>query len=298
MRVDRFKMSLVLITVGLRLGDVASAQSVLYVEDDAPPGGNGTSWATAFTYLQDALATATPGDEIRVAGGTYTPDRDEAGRQTPGYRGSAFVLINGLAVRGGYRGCPGGDCNSGDPNDRALVSFKSIMSGDLLGNDNEVALPDVFLDDPSRDDNSNHVVGALYLDGTAVLDGFTITAGNADGLDSPDSMGGGMYNTSGSPTVTNCIFSRNAAYWGGGGMANTEGSPTVTNCIFRRNYAEIGGGGMYNERNSSPTVVNCVFTGNATGFPGWGGGGMHNAFRSNPTVTNCTFSRNVAPLWW
>ena len=34
------------------------ADSVLYVDDDAPPGGNGTNWESAYRFLQDALAHA------------------------------------------------------------------------------------------------------------------------------------------------------------------------------------------------------------------------------------------------
>ncbi len=62
-----------------------------------------------------------------------------------------------------------------------------------------------------------------------VLDGFTITGGNA-------TTGGGMHNDNSSPTVTNCTFSGNTAtgqFSSGGGMSNFEGgSPTVTNCIL------------------------------------------------------------------
>ena len=30
--------------------------SVVYVDDDAPPAGDGQTWATAYRFLQDALA--------------------------------------------------------------------------------------------------------------------------------------------------------------------------------------------------------------------------------------------------
>ena len=33
----------------------AEAGITLYVDDDAPPGGDGLSWSTAYCYLQDAL---------------------------------------------------------------------------------------------------------------------------------------------------------------------------------------------------------------------------------------------------
>ena len=50
-----------------------------YVDDDAPAGGDGKTWATAYRYLQDALAEAYDTNhvitEIRVAKGTYKPDQ-------------------------------------------------------------------------------------------------------------------------------------------------------------------------------------------------------------------------------
>ena len=57
---------------------VATAGTILYVDDDADPGGDGSSWGMAYEFLQDALANAGGVSEIRVAQGTYKPDRDEA----------------------------------------------------------------------------------------------------------------------------------------------------------------------------------------------------------------------------
>ena len=135
-----------------------------------------------------------------------------------------------------------------------------------------------------------HVVQCVSGEGSdTILDGFTITGGNANGA-AADNAGGGMLNSGSSPTVTNCVFSGNTAVVGGG-MYNTGGSaPTVTNCTFSGNTALVGGG-MANS-GSSPTVTNCTFSGNmaTTGS----GGGMHNTSGSNPTVTNCSFSGNTA----
>jgi len=49
------------------------------------------------------------------------------------------------------------------------------------------------------------------IDNTAVLDGFTISGGNADGL----GFGGGMLIDGGSPTLSNDIFDSNSAGYGG-----------------------------------------------------------------------------------
>ena len=145
-----------------------------------------------------------------------------------------------------------------------------------------------------------------------ILDGFTITGGNA-------TLGGGMRNVGSSPTVTNCTFTGNQACpiaGGGGGMANINSSPTVTNCTFIDNLAGLFGGGMVN-LNSSPTVTNCTFTGNWSNHGGGAmtngsgsavvtdctftgntaltnGGGMQNGSLSSTIVTNCTFSGNTA----
>lgn len=43
----------------------------LHVDDDAPPGGDGSSWANAFQTLQEALDQSAPDQEIWVAGGSY-----------------------------------------------------------------------------------------------------------------------------------------------------------------------------------------------------------------------------------
>jgi len=44
-----------------------------YVDFDAPgPDHDGTSWATAYLTVQDAIAAATDGDEVWVAKGVYT----------------------------------------------------------------------------------------------------------------------------------------------------------------------------------------------------------------------------------
>ena len=55
-----------------------AAATPIYVDGDAPGGGDGASWATAFTHLQDALAVVTSGDEIRVAREPTRPTKMKA----------------------------------------------------------------------------------------------------------------------------------------------------------------------------------------------------------------------------
>ncbi len=115
-----------------------------------------------------------------------------------------------------------------------------------------------------------------------VLDGFTITGGNAY-------RGGGMRNMDSSPTVTNCTFIGNEAIYGGG-MGNSSSSPTVTNCVFTENSAVEDGGGMHNRQDSHPMLIDCTFTNNLANF---NGAGVFSVFSCSPTVVNCRFEGNM-----
>ena len=255
---------------------------VIYVDRDAVGANDGGNWGDAFVNLYDALGEAVWGDEIRVAEGTYLPD-------TTGFanaRDAAFALVNGVTVRGGYAGY-----GAVDPDERDIGLYETILSGDLLGNDDPATPVEELLSDPNRADNCYHV---FYhpgggLDPSAVLDGFTIIGGNANGGLSYSDYGGGMYNRADSnPTVSNCTFSGHSAAMKGGGMFNVVSSPVVTGCTFIGNSANHGGG-MY-ASSSNMTVTNCVFSTNLSILAG---GGMHN-MESNSTVSNCSFIGNSA----
>jgi len=260
---------------------------IIYVDVDAIGANDGSSWADAYNYLQDALAHANTNpwvDEIWVVKGIYKPDRDKAYPAGTRDRTATFQLINGVAIYGGFPS-GGGRWAQRDPD-----VYKSILSGDLAGDDVQVADPSDLLDEPTRAENSYHVVTGSGTDTTAVLDGFTITGGNANKDWDGEYCGGGMCNNSGSPTVRDCTFKGNSAGSEGGGMYNSSGSPMVIDCTFSGNWSGWGGGGMHNYYYASPMVANCTFSGNSSG---WAGGGIFND-RSSPAVTNCMFSGNSA----
>ncbi len=112
---------------------IVHAQTVIFVDDNAQLGGDGTSWDMAYAFLQDALATAQDGYHIRVADGLYKPDADEAGVVSPGDREATFWLRSNVAILGGYRGCPGTDCTAADADTRDYEKYKTVLTGDLNG---------------------------------------------------------------------------------------------------------------------------------------------------------------------
>jgi len=235
---------------------------VLYVDDDAPAGGNGLTWATAYNNIQEAMGNICGATEIRVAGGTYHPGTT---------RYSTFHLVSEVALVGGYRGLAGG----GDPDDRNVDGFETILSG-------EIGTPEPY-------DNCFRVVTGSGADATAALNGFTVTAGYAFG--SPLDCGAGMFNQNGSPMVIDCTFSGNASARGGAGMYNYYYSdPIVIDCVFTGNTGGDLGGGMHSYYYSDPTLVNCVFRGNSAAE----GGATQNHTFCNPILINCTFQGNSA----
>lgn len=233
-----------------------------------------------FATIQKALSVAQSGDEIRVAEGVYYPD--EGPGQTNDDRYATFLLQAGVALMGGY---------SPTFDERNWETYVTILSGDLDQNDinadsNSVA--ETWNDIVGN--NAYHVVTSSGVSETAVLDGFTITAGKAEGYQSD---GAGMYNYYGSPTLMNIVFSGNRSYYYGGGMCNVYSSPRLSNAVFTGNAAENYGGGILNNF-SSPTLEHVVFSGN-TAFS-WSGGGISNLNDSNPTLAHVIFSGNTAAI--
>jgi predicted outer membrane repeat protein len=304
---------LVILALLAGLGAAATAMAkTIFVDADANGLNDGTSWKNAYNYLQDALtdsnSTAKP-VEVRVAGGAYRPDEDTLHPGGTGDRQATFQLLNGVNIKGGYAGLDQPDL----PDDRNVDKYKSILNGDLDGNDSQWEYFEWqnlfdFTSDPNRADNSYHVVTGSGTDSSAILNGFTITAGHANNQDPCNTHieGSGMLNYFGSPTIIDCTFYRNSVRSEegnysprGGGMFNSNSNPALRNCKFIENFVFGGntfscGGGICNI-NSNPTLTNCLFRNNiAEGYDSeYSGGAIYN-YQSSPALTDCSFIDNWA----
>jgi len=254
-----------------------AAQRIVYVDDDAIGTGDGRSWATAYRFLQDALADAEAvGEpiEIRVAQGIYKPDRDRRNPEGGRDRDVLFRIDSGMSLLGGYAGI-GAD----DPNRRDSETYQTVLSGDLLGNDAEVTDAAMMKDDPTRADNSS--VMHIYGDGSR-LDGCIITGGC--------NRSGALQAGNGS-TVSDCTFCANCGdddfpSCTGAVRAVPKQAPAVfERCKFIRNAGEEGGA----VQGSNFVLDHCVFTKNYS----WGCGGAATLTRA-ATLTDCTFTENRA----
>ncbi|UCC29872.1 MAG: right-handed parallel beta-helix repeat-containing protein [Phycisphaerales bacterium] len=135
-------------------------------------------------------------------------------------------------------------------------------------------------------DNSRNVVTGSDTDATAVLDGFTVTSGNADVAYSD--RGGGITSDSGAFTVRNCVFADNFADKGGA-VSLWASTPTLVNCVWRGNTAHRGGGGIFMYR-TDVAMTNCKFIANKSYLFG----GAMNTSGSDSTLINCMFFGNTA----
>jgi hypothetical protein len=315
---DRHSAGLIANLAALAMAAQVHAQTkVLYVDDDAPLGGNGTSWSAAYRHLQSAFseaATLSSPDaprevEIRIAQGVYRPDEGTLDKN------KYFELPDGVAsgltlsVLGAF-----GGLGSATPDHRDLTSFVSVLSGDLLGNDTA--------DQATWADNSQRI---LYGDSQAslTLDGLVISGSRRwPALDiavthaTPylhdvvisrctiennigESTAFSLYGLGGSWSVpvrvedctirdnrNNDLSSGNT----GSGMNVIGGNVRVARTLFENNRTLVNGGAVC-ARFSWIEFADCIFTANSAALDG---SALYLLTHNYPaaTVERCTFFAN------
>jgi len=91
----------------------------------------------------------------------------------------------------------------------------------------------------------------------SIVQGFTITGG-AGTL-----HGGGIFISSASPTIRNCIITGNEGYDGAGIFMNDTANPRITDCIISNNVASNVGGGICCLSSSTPRIRFNIISGNS-----------------------------------
>jgi predicted outer membrane repeat protein len=289
-------IALVVAAFALLSGAGPAGAALCFVDGNAA-GGSGGSWNDAYKDLQSALANVGC-SEIWVAKFVYRPSTSNVS--------VSFNIRPGAAVYGGFAG------TEAQREQRSPAANLTVLSGDIDGNDCggsgcangvDTAVAQI------AGGNSRHVVvmdgtGTSPVSASTVLDGFTITAGDAVA-----DSGGGLYchgegaGKACSPMLAHLVFSGNRAANIGGALFNLAepggvSSPQLSDVTFRGNAALQFGGAIYNDGaaggTSSPVLANVTFEGNNASL--WGGAMFNdgNAGTSSPTLSNVTFSDNYA----
>ncbi|MDR1722885.1 MAG: InlB B-repeat-containing protein [Tannerella sp.] len=216
------------------------ANSGYFVDANAPAGGDGSSWGSAFSSLQDALNVATKGDYIWVTAGTYSP--------APG---TSFTLPSDLIeVYGGFSGAE----TSLDQRD--IVNNRTVLQGNgasvILNNGINDVRWDGFTIEGGESSNGGGVQNI----------GSTVVIANCIIRDNTAVNGGGVAASGGSVSVYNTEISGNTASSLGGGMYYSDGATGVmTNITVAGNL----GGGIATSGSASPLFRNSIIADNRGG---------------------------------
>lgn len=263
------------------------SQTRRYVKSDGT--GDGSSWEQASGDLQAMINASHAGDVVWVATGVYKPT-------TTTDRTISFSLKDSVAIYGGFTG------NERTLSERLAINFiaqaNSILSGDI-------GVPNVDGDNSFQVFNQNR-----SLSRKTILDGFVITAGNANVLNGFD-KGGAVRLTIRDhdiyePVFRNCFFTGNQAVNYGGVIGfsfelnkpESKHSVLFENCRFDNNSAEKGGaiGGRIWNGICEIQFINCEFTDNSASY----GGAMFFDIKYGcnllQSFNKCVFKNNIASV--
>ncbi len=238
-------------------------ECTIFVSDASGDNSNaGLSWNDALKTVNRGISRAAiriDNEDLEhcsvwVREGVYVPGSA---------RTDSFELQPHVHIFGGFAGF------ESSRNERDWEEYRTILSGELA----------------TDGDNAYQVV--MGAD-EAVLDGFTVTDGVADG---GENQGGGIVNDSVSPEVRNTHFYNNLASRGGAAHNLGDSRPVFVNVMFSHNAAENRGGAIYNEDKSRPELRNVIVLENDSGQFG---GGVYSVGDSKPLLTNVAFKDNTA----
>lgn len=291
----------------------------IYVNQAATGNGSGSSWTNGYVTLDAALQSITTGiTEIRVAQGTYKPNT--SGLANP--RKATFSIPPSAQIYGGFNGT---ETTLSERNPTLNVT---TLNGDLIGNDNNT----IAHTNSARNDNAYHVVSLLGNSTSILIDGFTISGGNANGsLDYTlannsfdDTRAGAIYvSTKNSSNiycdVKNCILEKNTGsdvgvYATVSVLSANSINVNFDKCIIRNNQSSGGFSNMFfygfsnstNTRTAQSRISNCLFHNNVSNYASGGQGSSCITTYQDATaggsystvsvlITNCTFTNNTGP---
>lgn len=280
----------------------ALAGVIYYVAPNGNDSFDGLSWPMAKRTITAALILAQPGDEVRVAQGTYNEN---------------ITLLPGQSIKGGYAGAPP------DPDARDFLMYPTIING---GHNGQPCI--TILTGSGRD---TLVDGFVIMNGFApngagilIKDGASPTiSNNTIQQNHATALGGGIYCGEGSgPLIElnmlkgnlaasgggiycardctaeirlNTIDNNQAISGNGGGIACVDCNPQIRQNTFCGNMATAGSGGAIHCDTASPAIDNnnigqCP-TGNMAGLDG---GGIACVDNSNPGIGNNRITYNQA----
>lgn len=287
----------------MAFASVNAHSTPIFVDHAATGANDGSSWANAYTSLQDGLAAVGFGDEVWVTSGTYYPTRQAditaPNTTTSDPRDATFWIPRNVDLYGGFTGV------ETNPDQRPAVLSHTVLSGDIgtLGVKSDNAYRVVYY----RGFHGGGYGSSDYdQPAPAILDGLRITNAYAD-----TSSGAGIHangaviQSSGIAlfipskiSIENCIVEENYSSGNGAGALLSIWSGSIDSSQFYDNASDSSGGGVFvSQQAGSPTIRNTLFSMNSAGTNGGAlsrrsdnpGGGTNPFY-----VAQCKFIDNLA----
>ena len=256
-------VGLSLSALALLLGQAASVQASPSVHYVAPGGSCGGGVPNCFANVQAAVDVASPGDEIRVAAGTFTDVhvRPRSDVTTTGVVTQSVYVTKTLTIRGGY----GNDFSVWDPE-----TYATIL-------------------DPQGQGRGLYITGAI----SPTIEGLRITGGDATGMDGYEyygnyDAGGGMYVLSATVTLKDNQIFNNTSPMGGGGVFLGSSTGILQGNTIHDNDAK-NGAGVFLYEGAATLESNQVLSNTSNNI----GGGLY-LFSTEALLTGNTISGNSA----
>ena len=295
----------------------ARADTILFVDDDAPPGGDGLTWETAYDDLQDAFDAAeemAKAVEIRIAGGIYLPTRRS---ELHDPNSVTFKLLDEMTLLGGFAGLSGEV-----PDARDVVLYETTLGDEVLphaccrehlepGCDNERCADEVCSFVPECCEIEwdevcaeladflcpelcvnisgpvDHVMTASDLTQPATIDGLAFRKLEPDPPQGDDLDPGGAVRVVNSELrIRQCTFDRMDL----SAVGILDGNVEFIDCLFVENGWIDRGSAVYVESGAS-FFMNCSFIANRAGH-----GGAVYLEQSSGEFRQCVFRNNDGDL--
>jgi len=234
----------------------AASAATLYVGAGLESSGDGTSWATAYASLEDALDNAADGDDIWMQGGTYPLDTY-----------LSIYNVNNVSIYGGFSGTETALSQRDLAANATILDGSSVLYSDMITiesyNTSGIVIDGITIANYSSTGTAMRIPGSPTIRNCNF---FNNTTSSGEGTGSTTGYYGGaaMLISGGAPVIVNCVFAHNTATYGYGGAVNMRiSSADFINCTFTRNTAIDGGAvSVYSDNGTNNEFYNCLFWGN------------------------------------
>ncbi len=271
----------------LSLSIASSAFSITYVRQNAPTGGDGSSWSKAFNSIENAIHFSAEGEEVWISQGLYAPEKPLSPKKNMrfygGFSGNEIYFIQR------------------DPN-----QLKTIIDGqNSLAHIFYILNPGITIDGVVIQNGNS---GNTSLDrGAGILAvNASVFVANSTFKNNQSSFGGAIHASNADLTVSDSSFYNNKALRGEGrgGAIWTHGqTPIIAGSTFVSNVAFKHGGALELNNTDDGLIYDCIFRDNSViddSLAGSGGGAVSAQWAQslypsiNPKITieQSTFSDN------